>query len=64
VYIKKQSQVSDHKTIAMTKRYSHPTLEHKKQAVEKINSGVLEKTASSNIFNLGNKKYRTKIHSG
>ena len=31
-----------HKTIAMTKRYSHPTIEHKKRAVEKINSGVID----------------------
>ena len=31
-----------HKSILMTKRYSHPTLEHKKRAVEKINSGVLD----------------------
>ena len=53
-----------HKSILMTKRYSHPTLEHKKRAVQLINSGVLEDTTESKILNLNNKNYRTKIHSG
>lgn len=30
-----------HKSITMTKKYSHPSREHKKRAAEKINSGVL-----------------------
>ena len=30
------------KTIAMTKRYVNPTFEHKKRAVQKINSGVMD----------------------
>lgn len=29
-------EILGHKTIAMTKRYSHPTPEHKKKAVELV----------------------------
>lgn len=32
------SELLGHKSIVMTKRYSHPTPEHKKQAVNKLNT--------------------------
>lgn len=44
-----------HKSILMTKRYSHPTLEHKKRAVEKISSGVLDTSLDTSIVELTKK---------
>lgn len=41
-----------HKNISMTKRYSHPTLDHKKRAVDKIRSGVLEEPCHKNVTNV------------
>ncbi len=35
-------ELMGHKDISMTKRYSHPTPEHKKQAVNKLNIGVVD----------------------
>ncbi len=35
-------ELMGHKDIRMTKRYSHPTPEHKKQAVEKLNTGAID----------------------
>ncbi len=35
-------ELMGHKDITMTKRYSHPTPEHKKQAVEKLNSDSMD----------------------
>ncbi|MGH7800984.1 MAG: tyrosine-type recombinase/integrase, partial [Thermodesulfobacteriota bacterium] len=35
-------ELMGHKDITMTKRYSHPTPEHKKQAVERLNMGVMD----------------------
>ena len=32
--------------------HHHPTLEHKKRAVEKINSGVLETSIDNKVVNL------------
>jgi len=31
-----------HKDISMTKRYSHPTPDHKKHAVESLNLGTMD----------------------
>ncbi len=36
-----------HKTLAMTKRYSHPTPEHKKWAVEMLNHGRMPQSCHS-----------------
>ena len=50
-----------HKSLSMTKRYSHPTPDHKKQAVESLNSGTIDTyldtkpnntTSESNVSNL------------
>jgi integrase len=35
-------ELMGHKDINMTKRYSHPTPEHKKQAVERLNLGAMD----------------------
>lgn len=35
-------ELMGHKSINMTKRYSHPTPEHKKQAVERLNSSAMD----------------------
>ncbi len=35
-------ELMGHKDIKMTMRYSHPTPEHKKQAVEKLNTGTID----------------------
>lgn len=44
-----------HKSITMTKRYSHPTREHKKRAAEKINSGVLDTNLDTTVVELKKK---------
>ena len=41
-----------HKSISMTKRYSHPTLEHKKQAVEKIKSAVSDTNLDTGVIDI------------
>lgn len=46
-----------HKSIVMTKRYSHPTREHKKGAVERVNSGVLDTNMVTDIIGLKTKGY-------
>jgi integrase len=43
------------KTMAMTKRYVHPTLEHKKRAVQKIKSGAMVTNWSQKVIELKNK---------
>lgn len=48
-------ELMGHKTIAMTKRYSHPTLEHKKRAVQRINSGVMDTYFDTSVISLGTK---------
>lgn len=35
-------ELMGHKNINMTKRYSHPTPEHKKQAIERLNLGTMD----------------------
>jgi site-specific recombinase XerD len=35
-------ELMGHKDITMTKRYSHPTPEHKKQAVERLTLGTMD----------------------
>ncbi len=44
-----------HKSINMTKRYSHPTLEHKKRAVEKIKSAVTDTSLDTRVIDLKTK---------
>ena len=39
----------------MTKKYSHSNLDHKKQAVQKINSGALETSFDSEVITLKTK---------
>jgi len=46
------SELLGHKSIVMTKRYSHPTLEHKKQAVQKIKSGILDTYLDTKVVDL------------
>jgi len=36
------SQLMGHKDLTMTKRYSHPTPEHKKRAIESLNFNNLD----------------------
>lgn len=43
-----------HKTIAMTKRYSHPSPEHKKQAVNKLNLDCMDTYLDTNVAGFKN----------
>ncbi|MFI5324453.1 MAG: tyrosine-type recombinase/integrase [Thermodesulfobacteriota bacterium] len=43
------------KTLAMTKRYVHPTHEHKKKAIQKISSGVLDTYPDTSVLDLRSK---------
>jgi len=36
------AELMSHKDISMTKRYSHPTQDHKKRAVESLNLGTVD----------------------
>jgi len=36
------AELMGHKDLSMTKRYSHPTPEHKKQAIENLNLNNLD----------------------
>jgi len=54
-------ELMGHKSLSMTKRYSHPTPDHKKQAVESLNPGTIDtyldtkpnnKTTESNVSSL------------
>jgi integrase len=35
-------ELMGHKDISMTKRYSHPTPQHKKQAIERLNLSAMD----------------------
>lgn len=48
-------ELMGHKDITMTKRYSHPTPEHKKQAVERLNIGVMNTSLDTRDYNEGTK---------
>ncbi len=52
-------ELMGHKSINMTKRYSHPTPEHKKQAVERLNSGTMDTYLDTSYTNKGSKEVVT-----
>jgi integrase len=41
-------ELMGHKNINMIKRYSHPTSEHKKRAIERLNLGIIDTTWTPN----------------
>jgi len=47
-------ELMGHKDIKMTIRYSHPTPEHKKQAVERLNSAAMDTYLDTSASNEGN----------
>jgi integrase len=44
-------ELMGHKSIGMTKRYSHPTPEHKKRAVERLNSFAIDTYLDTDYIN-------------
>ncbi len=48
-------ELMGHKDIAMTKRYSHPAPDHKKQAIESLNLNAMDTyfdtKEAENVFN-------------
>jgi len=52
-------ELMGYKSINMTKRYSHPTPEPKKQAVERLNSGTMDTYLDTSYTNKGSKEVVT-----
>ena len=48
-------EILGHKTIAMTKRYAHPTLQHKKEAVRKLGSVIIDTLIDTPVISLENR---------
>jgi integrase len=51
LYIVTAQELMGHKSIGMTKRYSDPTPEHKKQAVERLNSSAMDTYLDADYIN-------------
>lgn len=49
------SELLGHKSIVMTKRYSHPTPDHKKQAVNRLNADSMDTYLDTNVASITSK---------
>jgi len=53
------SRILGHADLRTTMRYSHPAPEHKKQAVERLNSGTMDTYLDTSYTNKGSKEVVT-----